>query len=185
MFSNKCWMILHHIYLMCRFYSLSRIASQQGEGNEEDFSALDEPLPECTLAFTHGIGKQVTKKNKWLLNTFSFSELTVFLLFGWFWARGRAAFWDTSDLTGLRLLLVSFPLYLWLNHSTLRNLKTDLQGDIFRKVEVLQNKWMLPNTINPRNIDSDKQTEALQIKDQIITNASQIKLLRVLNRRHT
>ncbi|XP_044173202.1 probable ATP-dependent RNA helicase DDX60 isoform X1 [Acropora millepora] len=35
-----------------------RIASQQGEGNEEDFSALDEPLPECTLAFTHGIGKQ-------------------------------------------------------------------------------------------------------------------------------
>ena len=34
-------------------------------------------------------------------------------------------------------------------------------------------------TINPRNIDSDKQTEALQIKDQIIANTSQIKLLGV------
>ena len=34
-------------------------------------------------------------------------------------------------------------------------------------------------TINPRNIDSDKQTEALQIEDQIITNTSQIKLLGV------
>ena len=32
--------------------------------------------------------------------------------------------------------------------------------------------------INPRlNIDSNKQTVALQIEDQIITNASQIKLL--------
>ena len=30
--------------------------------------------------------------------------------------------------------------------------------------------------INPRNIDSDKQTEALQIEDQIIANTSQIKL---------
>ena len=29
------------------------------------------------------------------------------------------------------------------------------------------------------NIDSDKQTEALQIEDQIITNTSQIKLLGV------
>ena len=34
-------------------------------------------------------------------------------------------------------------------------------------------------TINPRNIDSDKQTEAPQIKDQIIANTSQIKLLAV------
>ena len=34
-------------------------------------------------------------------------------------------------------------------------------------------------TINSRNIDSDKQTEALQIEDQIIANASQIKLLGV------
>ena len=34
-------------------------------------------------------------------------------------------------------------------------------------------------TINPRSIDSDKQTEALQIEDQIITNTSQIKLLGV------
>ena len=34
-------------------------------------------------------------------------------------------------------------------------------------------------TINPRNSDSDKETEALQIEDQIITNTSQIKLLRV------
>ena len=34
-------------------------------------------------------------------------------------------------------------------------------------------------TINPRNIDSDKQTEALQIEDQIIANTSQIKLLGV------
>ena len=34
-------------------------------------------------------------------------------------------------------------------------------------------------TINPRNIDSDKQTEALQIEDQIVTNTSQIKLLGV------
>ena len=34
-------------------------------------------------------------------------------------------------------------------------------------------------TINPRNIDSDKQTKALQIEDQIITNTSQIKLLGV------
>ena len=32
-------------------------------------------------------------------------------------------------------------------------------------------------TINPRNIGSDKQTEAMQIEDQIITNTSQIKLL--------
>ena len=38
---------------------------------------------------------------------------------------------------------------------------------------------MLSNTINPRNIDSDKQTEVLQIEDQIICNASQIKLLGV------
>ena len=34
-------------------------------------------------------------------------------------------------------------------------------------------------TINPGNIDSDKQTEALQIEDQIIANTSQIKLLGV------
>ena len=34
-------------------------------------------------------------------------------------------------------------------------------------------------TINPRNSDSDKETEALQIEDQIITNTSQIKLLGV------
>jgi len=34
-------------------------------------------------------------------------------------------------------------------------------------------------TINPRNIDSDRQSEALQIEDQIITNTSQIKLLGV------
>ena len=34
-------------------------------------------------------------------------------------------------------------------------------------------------TINPRNFDSDKQTEALQIEDQIIANTSQIKLLGV------
>ena len=52
---------------MCQFYSLSRLATQQGEEDEEDFSALDEPLPECTLAFTHGIGKQVTQKNKMIV----------------------------------------------------------------------------------------------------------------------
>ena len=34
-------------------------------------------------------------------------------------------------------------------------------------------------TIKPKNIDSDKQTEALQIQDQIIANTSHIKLLRV------
>ena len=34
-------------------------------------------------------------------------------------------------------------------------------------------------TINPRNIDSDKQTEALHIEDQITANTSQIKLLGV------
>ena len=34
-------------------------------------------------------------------------------------------------------------------------------------------------TINPRNIDSDKQAEALQTEDQIITNTSQIQLLGV------
>ena len=34
-------------------------------------------------------------------------------------------------------------------------------------------------TINPRNIDSGKHTEALQIEDQIIANTSQIKLLGV------
>ena len=34
-------------------------------------------------------------------------------------------------------------------------------------------------TINPRNTGSDKQTEVLQIEDQIITNTSQIKLLGV------
>ena len=46
--------------------------------------------------------------------------------------------------------------------------------------------FLLPNTekfqsltINPRNIDPGKQTEALQIEDQIITNTSQIKLLGV------
>lgn len=38
---------------------------------------------------------------------------------------------------------------------------------------------MLSNTINPGNINSDKQTEALQSEDQIITNASQIELLGV------
>ena len=53
-----------HIYLMCHFHSVDRLASQQDEEGEEDFSALDEPLPECTLAFTHGIGKQVTQRNK-------------------------------------------------------------------------------------------------------------------------
>lgn len=35
------------------------------------------------------------------------------------------------------------------------------------------------NTTNPRNINCDKQTEALQIEEQIITNASQIELLGV------
>ena len=34
-------------------------------------------------------------------------------------------------------------------------------------------------TINPRNIDSDKKIEALQIDDQIIADTSQIKLLGV------
>ena len=48
---------------MCHFHSVDRLASQQGEEDEEDFSALDEPLPECTLAFTHGIGKEVTQRN--------------------------------------------------------------------------------------------------------------------------
>ena len=48
----------------CHFHSVDRLASQQDEEDEEDFSALDEPLPECTLAFTHGIGKQVTRRNK-------------------------------------------------------------------------------------------------------------------------
>ena len=28
---------------------------------EENFSVSDEPLPECTVAFTHGIGKKVTQ----------------------------------------------------------------------------------------------------------------------------
>ena len=49
-----------------------------------------------------------------------------------------------------------------------------------------RDNFLLANTekfqclsINPRNIDSDKQTEALQIEDQIITNTSQIKLLGV------
>lgn len=39
-----------------------RLAAQRDEEDEEDFSALDEPLPECTLAFTHGIGKQGMNK---------------------------------------------------------------------------------------------------------------------------
>ncbi|KAK2572326.1 putative ATP-dependent RNA helicase DDX60 [Acropora cervicornis] len=39
-----------------------RLATQQDEEDEEDFSALDEPLPECTLAFTHGIGKKGMNK---------------------------------------------------------------------------------------------------------------------------
>lgn len=34
-------------------------------------------------------------------------------------------------------------------------------------------------TIYPRNIDSDKQTEALQTEDQFLTNTPQIKLLGV------
>ena len=34
-------------------------------------------------------------------------------------------------------------------------------------------------TINPRNIDSDKKIEALQIADQIIADTSQIKFLGV------
>lgn len=32
-------------------------------------------------------------------------------------------------------------------------------------------------TIYPRNIDSDKQTEALQTEDQFLTNTPQIKIL--------
>ncbi|XP_078360874.1 putative ATP-dependent RNA helicase DDX60 isoform X2 [Oculina patagonica] len=39
-----------------------RLSSQQGEQDKEDFSALDKPLPECSLAFTHGIGKQDLSK---------------------------------------------------------------------------------------------------------------------------
>ena len=49
-----------------------------------------------------------------------------------------------------------------------------------------RNNFLLANTekfqcltINPRNIDSDKQNEALEIEDQIIINTSQIKLLGV------
>ena len=34
-------------------------------------------------------------------------------------------------------------------------------------------------TNNPRDIDSDKKTEALKIEDQIITNTSQIRLLEI------
>ena len=49
---------------MCQFHSVYRLASQRDEEDEEDFSALDEPLPECTLAFTHGIGKEVSQRNK-------------------------------------------------------------------------------------------------------------------------
>ena len=49
---------------MWQALSPNRLNNQHEEEEEEDFSALDEPLPECTLAFTHGIGKQVTQKNK-------------------------------------------------------------------------------------------------------------------------
>ena len=51
---------------MCQFNSptCNRLSSQGDEEDKEDFSALDEPLTECTLAFTHGIGKQVTHRNK-------------------------------------------------------------------------------------------------------------------------
>ena len=57
-------MMFNHIFLMCQLVSLNRLIKEQGEEDEEDFSALDEPLPECTLAFTHGIGKQVAQRNK-------------------------------------------------------------------------------------------------------------------------
>lgn len=39
--------------------------STQEEQDEEDFMDLDEPLPECTLAFTYGIGKQVAEDYKY------------------------------------------------------------------------------------------------------------------------
>lgn len=51
---------------MWQVLSLNRLNKQQQDQDEEDFSALDEPLPECTLAFTHRIGKQVDKSNKGL-----------------------------------------------------------------------------------------------------------------------
>lgn len=44
---------------MWQVLSLNRLNNQHEEEDEEDFSALDEPLPECTLAFTHRIGNQV------------------------------------------------------------------------------------------------------------------------------
>ena len=49
---------------MWQALSLNRLDNQHEEEEEEDFSALDEPLPECTLAFTHGVGKQVNESNK-------------------------------------------------------------------------------------------------------------------------
>lgn len=51
---------------MWQVLSLNRLNKQQQDQDEEDFSALDEPLPECTLAFTHRIGKQVDESNKGL-----------------------------------------------------------------------------------------------------------------------
>ena len=36
--------------------------NQPDEQDERDASALNEPLPECTLAFTYGIGKKVANK---------------------------------------------------------------------------------------------------------------------------
>lgn len=48
------------------FPSLNRASSQrenlEDQDGEKDLSVSDEPLPECTVAFTHGIGKEVTEK---------------------------------------------------------------------------------------------------------------------------
>ena len=47
---------------MTVYSPLNGLSSQLEEQvDEEDFSALDEPLSECTLAITHGIGKEVAE----------------------------------------------------------------------------------------------------------------------------
>ena len=58
-------MVLVSLLGAALFSSVNRASSQrenlEDQDEEKDHSVSDEPLPECTLAFTHGIGKEVTE----------------------------------------------------------------------------------------------------------------------------
>ena len=62
----------------CEFPHFVRTSAQRDKleeaQDEQNLTKLDEPLPECTLSFTHGIGNKVGEKIVSLLMVFMASR---------------------------------------------------------------------------------------------------------------